>query len=98
MRRAFPLTPSFALSATGADVPRGSFALSAPVAGAPRRIVFLSPDLTETLYGVGDFHAILATVVNCEGEGLEPSEPPDPDVSRRSAPARESAAREKMPT
>jgi hypothetical protein len=104
---------SFALSATGAGAPRQSFALSATVtgaprrsfalfatgAGAPRRIVFSSPDLTETLYGAGDSHPILASVVNCEAaEGLEPSEPPDPDVSQWSVAAREDAASEEIPT
>jgi hypothetical protein len=85
MRLAFLLALSFALSAAGAD--------------APQRIVFMSPDLTETLFGVGDFHAILGSVVNCEtAVGLEPAEPLDPDVSPRSAAEREGAAREEILT
>jgi iron complex transport system substrate-binding protein len=45
MRRAFLFALSFALCAAGAD--------------APRRIVSLSPDLTEMLYGVGAFHRVV---------------------------------------
>ena len=45
MRRAFFLAVSFALCAAGADV--------------PQRIVSLSPDLTEMLYGVGAFHRVV---------------------------------------
>src|ERR1700722_212240 len=45
MRRAFLLALSFALCAAGADV--------------PQRIVSLSPDLTELLYGVGAFARVV---------------------------------------
>jgi iron complex transport system substrate-binding protein len=45
MRRAFLLAVSFALCAAGADV--------------PQRIVSLSPDLTEILYGVGAFPRVV---------------------------------------
>jgi hypothetical protein len=49
--------------------------------------------------GVRLLHAILAGVVNCEpAEGLEPSEPLDPDILLRRTPAREGAAREEIPT
>jgi iron complex transport system substrate-binding protein len=45
MRRAFLLALSFALCAAGAD--------------GPQRIVSLSPDLTEMLYGVGAFNRVV---------------------------------------
>src|ERR1700678_2858679 len=45
MRRAFFLAVSFALCAAGADV--------------PQRIVSLSPDLTEMIYGVGAFNRVV---------------------------------------
>src|SRR5260370_2038762 len=45
MRHAFLLALSFALCAAGADV--------------PQRIVSLSPDLTEMLYGVGAFPRVV---------------------------------------
>jgi len=49
MTRAFALTLAFVLCAAGAD----------PGAGAPQRIVSLSPDLTEMLYGVGAFKRVV---------------------------------------
>src|SRR5579862_5990110 len=45
MRRLFLLALSFALCAAGADL--------------PQRIVSLSPDLTEMLYGVGAFSRVV---------------------------------------
>jgi iron complex transport system substrate-binding protein len=54
----------------------------------------LQPGPASLTEGVRQLHAILSSVVNCEpAEGLEPSEPLDPDVARRSA-----AARVEMPT
>ena len=59
----------------------------------------LQPGVGSLTEGVRQLHAILASVVNCEpAEGLEPSEPLDPDVSRRSAAAEEAAEREAIQT
>jgi len=49
MRRAFLATVLAAFCVTGA-----------PAGDAPQRIVSLSPDLTEILYGVGAFHRVVA--------------------------------------
>jgi iron complex transport system substrate-binding protein len=57
----------------------------------------LQPGPASLTEGVRQLHAILASVVNCEpAEGLEPSEPLDPDLSRQGA-ARQDAAREEIP-
>jgi iron complex transport system substrate-binding protein len=59
----------------------------------------LQPGPASLTEGVRQLHAILASVVNCKpAAGLEPSEPLDPDVSRRSAAEHEDASREEIPT
>jgi iron complex transport system substrate-binding protein len=59
----------------------------------------LQPGSASLTEGVRQMHAILASVVNCEpAEGLEPSEPLDPDVVRKGAAAREDVAREEIRT
>jgi iron complex transport system substrate-binding protein len=59
----------------------------------------LQPGPASLTEGVRQLHAILGSVVNCEpAEGLEPSEPLDPDVVRRDAAGREDAAREEIRT
>jgi iron complex transport system substrate-binding protein len=59
----------------------------------------LQPGPASLTEAVRQLHAILAGVVNCEtAEGLEPSEPLDPDVLLRRTPAREAAAGEEIST
>jgi iron complex transport system substrate-binding protein len=59
----------------------------------------LQPGPASLTEGVRQLHAILASVVNCEpAEGLDPSEPLDPDVSRRIDAEREDASKVELPT
>lgn len=76
MRRAFLIALTFALCLTGAD--------------APARIISLSPDLTEILYGVGAFNRVVA-VSNYDAYPPEAAKLPhlgqlhNPDLERLTA-------------